>query len=104
MTSKAPLSKNRSPFSKILNLSAPAGEKTMSSTPIVAVVRKVKIPPVLSKVKRVEVTKGVVTEVAKVGLATVLIGAQVPPAPKVITVPPPVRLPVPEGQVKVTLP
>src|SRR5206468_4238164 len=36
-----------------------------------------------------------------VGLATVLIEPQVPPVPKVMLVPPPVKLPVPLGQVKV---
>ncbi|MBT9171104.1 MAG: hypothetical protein DDT18_01467 [Actinobacteria bacterium] len=39
----------------------------MSSTPIVAVVRKVKIPPVDSKVRVELVTKGVMIEVLKVG-------------------------------------
>ena len=52
----------------------------------------------------VPVKIGLVTLVVKLTALLVLIAPQVPPVPKVIAVPPPVRLPLPLGQVKVTLP
>lgn len=46
----------------------------------------------------------IATSPVKVGLDVMSSAPQVPPAPRVMTVPPPVRLPVPLEQVKVTLP
>lgn len=40
----------------------------------------------------------------KVGLLTMVIALHVPPEPSVMLVPPPLKLPVPDGQVNVTLP
>jgi hypothetical protein len=57
-----------------------------SLTTMPAVVRPLKVSPL------------------KLGLATVLKEPQVPPLPRVIVLPPPVRLPVPEGHVRVVLP
>lgn len=77
VTSLTPFSKKRSPFSKIRNFSAPAGEKIISSAPAEAPVEMVKAPEEVVRL-------GVVTEVAKVGLATVAMVALVVPVIEIL--------------------
>jgi hypothetical protein len=60
----------------------------------------------LVKVEPVAIVKPPLAVISplKVGLLTIVIPEQLPPEPRVITSPPPVRLPVPVGQVRVVLP